>query len=89
MAAELERLLAYALALVILYLLLRAFAGPLRAAFALAARLAAGGLAVWALDLLTGLWGIHLGVNPVTAAVVGFLGPAGAGLLLALRLLGF
>lgn len=88
-AVELERLLAYALALLVLYLLVRTFAGPLRALLALVARLAVGGVAVWALDLVVAPWGLHLGVNPVTALVVGVLGVPGAGLLVALRLMGF
>lgn len=89
MPSDLERLSAYALALVVLYLFVRAFAGPLRAVFALVARLAVGGAAVWALDLVAGAWGVHIGLNPVTALVVGILGVPGAGLLVALRLMGF
>lgn len=83
-----DRLIAYGLALVALYVLVRAFAAPLRALAALAGRMALGGLAVWLLGFALSPFGVHLGLNPVTALVVGTLGVPGALLLVALKLAG-
>jgi len=84
-----DRLIAYLLALVALYVLVRAFAGPLRLLGGLAVRTLVGGLCVWALGFVLSLFGLSLGLNPVTALVVGLLGAPGALLLLGLKLAGF
>ena len=48
----------------------------------IAARLLVGGAVIYGADLLAQPYGLHIGVNPVTAAVLGFLGVPGAALLL-------
>ncbi len=51
-------------------------------ALLLAARLLVGGAVIYGADLLAQPYGFHIGVNPVTAAALGFLGVPGAALLL-------
>ena len=43
-----------------------------------------GGLGLWAVHAFGSIWGISLGINPVTALVSGFLGLPGVVLLMAL-----
>ncbi len=48
----------------------------------IAARLLVGGAVIYGADILAQPYGFHIGVNPVTAAALGFLGVPGAALLL-------
>ena len=89
MPLDYDRLITYGLALVAVYLLLRALVSPLRWLLVGTARLAIGGLAIWALNLLGVAVGFHLALNPATALVAGFLGVPGIALLVALRSAGF
>lgn len=68
----------------ILVLLLAALRRPLAWLARLAARTAAGLAALWALNGVGGLVGLHLGLNLVNALVLGVLGAPGLGLLLLL-----
>ena len=84
-----DRLIAWALALVVLYLAVGLLTGPLRAVVAAGARVGVGALVLWGINILGGPLGWHLAVNPASAAAVGLLGLPGLGLLLALRAAGF
>ena len=75
----------YGLALVILYMLVRAFLVPIRFVLQAVYRLAVGGVVIWALNGIGGLFGYHLGLNPVTALTVGYLGAPGLLLLAVLQ----
>jgi inhibitor of the pro-sigma K processing machinery len=79
-------LLAYALGAVAAYLVARFLWRPFAWAAALAWRLGVGGAAVWLSDAVARALGVqlHVGVNPVTAAVAGFLGLPGLAALLTL-----
>lgn len=68
----------------LLLLTLRVFAGPLMRLLQFLIYCVAGGLAIWAVNEVGGPLGFHIGLNPVSAAVVGLLGIPG---LLALGLL--
>ncbi len=48
----------------------------------IAARLLVGGAVIYGANLLGRPYGLDIGVNPVTAAVLGFLGVPGAAVLL-------
>lgn len=54
--------------------LLRAAGVSLGRPAAWALRLAIGGSVIWAIDLLVANMGIHVGINPISAGLVGFLG---------------
>jgi inhibitor of the pro-sigma K processing machinery len=48
----------------------------------IALRLLVGGAVIYGADLLAQPYGLHIGLNPVTAAILGFLGVPGAAVLL-------
>ncbi len=81
---ELILILPWILGGLILVVALAALRKPLRWVLTLLARSAAALAALFLLSRLGGLIGIHLGVNPVNALVVGALGAPGFGLLLLL-----
>ena len=46
-----------------------------------------GGLLIWIINLIGGLWAFHIGLNAYTAVLVGVLGMPGAILLILIQLL--
>ena len=46
-----------------------------------------GGLLIWIINLIGGLWAFHIGLNAYTAVLVGVLGMPGAVLLILIQLL--
>ena len=62
--------------------LLRVFRAPLKVAVKLLANTLLGFLALWAVNLTSGITGITLGLNLWNALVIGVLGLPGLGLLL-------
>ena len=62
--------------------LLRVFRAPLKVAVKLLANTLLGFLALWAVNLTSGITGITLGLNLWNALVIGILGLPGLGLLL-------
>ena len=77
--------LAYALGVLILYLAFRLAATPLKEAVRIAFNVAAGIVILLLFNLVGGFFGLHVPLNPVTAAVAGLLGIPGVGLLVALQ----
>ena len=71
----------------LLLLALRALAVPLLRLLQLLTYCVAGGLALWAVNQVGGPIGFHIGLNPVSAAVVGLLGIPGLVALGLLRLI--
>lgn len=82
---ELVASFAVGLALICLtgYLLL----APMKLLWRLLAGGVLGALALLVVNLLGGLFGFSINVNPFTAMAVGFLGLPGAGMVVALQLL--
>lgn len=74
----------YAMGIIFVLLLLHLLAKPLEVALRVAGSSLVGGLALWVINLVGGLIDFHIGLNPVSAAVVGVLGIPG---LLGLSLL--
>lgn len=66
---------------------LRVLGDPLLRLLRLLACCLAGGLALWAVNQVGGPVGFHIGLNPVSAAVVGLLGVPGLVALGLLRLI--
>ena len=62
--------------------LLRVFQAPLKVAVKLLANTLLGFLALWAVNLTSGITGLTLGLNLWNALVIGILGLPGFGLLL-------
>lgn len=77
-----QKILAGLLALFFLLALLRIFRSPLRLAVKVLGNTLLGFLALWGLNLTTGVTGIALGLNLWNALVIGVLGLPGLILLL-------
>lgn len=67
----------YAMGLIFVLLLLHLLAKPLEVALRVLGSSLVGGLVLWGINLGGGYLGFHLGLNPVSAAVVGVLGLPG------------
>ncbi|MHB1612020.1 MAG: pro-sigmaK processing inhibitor BofA family protein [Sulfobacillus sp.] len=82
-----KEILAGVFGVLMLYLLGRMVGSPLRWIARNAINVAVAVIVLWAWDRLMGFTGFYIGVNPVTAAVVGLLGVPGFLLVLAARAL--
>ncbi|HBG08968.1 MAG: pro-sigmaK processing inhibitor BofA family protein [Limnochordia bacterium] len=80
-------IVAYAAGVLLLYGLGKMLLIPLRTIFNLIVNAVIGGGVLLLINFVGSFWGFHVGVNPVTALVVGLLGVPGVLLLIALRLL--
>lgn len=67
----------YAMGLIFVLLLLHLLAKPLEVLLRVLGSSLVGGLALWSINLVGGLAGFHIGLNPVSAVVVGVLGVPG------------
>ena len=82
-----ELVLSFAIGLVLLCLIGYLLLVPMRFMWRLVAGGVMGALALGLVNLLGGLVGFSVEINPFTAMAVGFLGLPGAALVVALRLL--
>ncbi len=80
-----EVILAYAAGLVLLYVVGWFLLVPLKVILKLIYNAIIGGIILWLLNLVGGLIGISVAINPVTALIVGFLGIPGIILILILQ----
>lgn len=80
-------ILAYALGLILLYLLGWLILVPLKLLFRFMLNGVIGGVVLWLLNLVGGLIGFSIALNPATALTVGFLGIPGLILILLLQLM--
>ncbi|NMA61478.1 MAG: SigmaK-factor processing regulatory BofA [Firmicutes bacterium] len=80
-------IIAYVTGVLFLYALGKMLLIPLRVIFNLIVNAVIGGGVLLVLNLIGGFWGFTVGVNPITALIVGLLGVPGVILLLGLRLL--
>ncbi len=76
-----------AIALMVAFYVLRALSKPLQGLGKAAARSGVAFFFMWAINVLGGLVGFHIGLNLVSVLTVGFLGVPGAALLLAVKYL--
>lgn len=65
----------------LLFVLIRVIVMPIRLIWKLAINSACGFLCLWLLNWISGFTGMYFPVNAVTAAIAGFLGLPGIGLL--------
>ena len=77
-----QKIIAALLAGLFLIALLRVFQAPLKVAVKLLANTLLGFLALWVVNLTSGITGLTLGMNFWNALVIGVLGLPGFGLLL-------
>jgi len=78
---------AYAVGLILLFVLIKLFYTPLKAALKLCLNALAGGVALFIINFLGQFVGINVGVNPLTSVIVGLLGIPGVSLMLILQIL--
>lgn len=77
MALELNIILAYAVGLILLYIASLILYLPLKWLVKLIWNAILGGLILFFINLIGGIWGIYLAINPFTALLVGLLGIPG------------
>jgi len=70
-----------------LFLIGRIFIVPIKWISKLIFNSILGGLMIWAINLIGGIWGFHIGLNFFTAIMVGLLGIPGAVCLVVIALL--
>ena len=80
-------IIAYVAGVLILYTLGKMLMIPLRSIFNLIVNAVIGGGVLLVINFIGSFWDFGVGVNPITALVVGLLGVPGAILVVALRLL--
>ncbi|PWL42550.1 pro-sigmaK processing inhibitor BofA family protein [Christensenella sp. MSJ-20] len=76
---------AYAAAILLLFLLGKALALPMRLIGKLILNGVAGGVALFLINLLGAKVGVNIGINPLTALIAGFLGLPGIVMLVLLQ----
>lgn len=84
---QIEAIIAYFVALVLLYLAGWLLLVPFKKLLKLLLNGVFGGVALVLINLIGAKWGINIGVNPATAMVAGILGLPGVILLLLLQII--
>jgi inhibitor of the pro-sigma K processing machinery len=82
---DINIIIAFALGLLLIYLVGRVMLFPLRIVFKLIVNAVIGGLVLWVINYFGSYFGIHIPLNPITALTVGFLGIPGVVLLLVIQ----
>lgn len=72
--------------IIVLWIIGKIFSVPLKALFKLIINSVLGGLLIFIINLIGAVWNFHIGLNIVTAILVGLLGIPGAVLLVILKL---
>ncbi|MGE5329371.1 MAG: pro-sigmaK processing inhibitor BofA family protein [Deltaproteobacteria bacterium] len=85
MGIETNTLLAYVFGLIVLYVIGKILIVPLKFLVKLFINAALGGIVLWLLNVFGGSVGINIGINVITAIVVGVLGIPGVILLVILN----
>lgn len=82
---DINIIIAFALGLLLIYLVGRVMLFPLRIVFKLIVNAVIGGLVLWVINYFGSYFGIHIPLNPITALTVGFLGIPGVVLLFVIQ----
>jgi len=85
MAVGVNTMLIYLIGLILVYLLIKALIVPLKYLGKLVINVGLGGLGLWLINMFSGTIGVQIGINFVTAMVVGLLGVPGLLLLMTLQ----
>lgn len=78
---------AYIIGLILVYIVARLLYVPLKLMLRLLVNGVIGLILLWGLNWVGEYWSLHIGINPLTALIAGFLGVPGVVLLIALRYL--
>ena len=81
---EANTIIIYLACIFFLFIVGKLFAVPLKALLKLIFNSILGGVLIFIINLIGGIWGVHIGLNILTAVVVGILGLPGALLLILL-----
>ena len=81
-----ENILSVLIPVVLVLLLLRIMITPVRLGIKLLINGACGFLCLWLLNWISGFTGVYFPINPITAAIAGFLGLPGIALLAVVQL---
>ncbi|WP_129600578.1 pro-sigmaK processing inhibitor BofA family protein [Anaerophilus nitritogenes] len=87
MGIELNILLAYAFGLILLYILGYILLIPIKLIMKFMYNGIVGGIMLVILNFIGGFFNLHIGINPMTALVAGFLGVPGVILMVVLQYL--
>lgn len=82
---DINTIIAFSFAVLLLYLAARMLLAPARFFMRLVANSLLGALLLVLFNLFGSYWGLSLGINIITAAVVGFLGVPGMVMLLLIQ----
>lgn len=85
MGLELSVILAYALGLILLYIVGWILLIPIKLIMKLIWNGVIGGIMLLLVNMIGGLWGMAIVINPLNALIAGFLGVPGVILLLLLQ----
>lgn len=78
-------IITFIVCIVFLVILSKIFVLPFRSILRLIGNSIMGGLIIYIINLIGGLWGFHIGLNLITSIFVGILGIPGAVLLIILK----
>ncbi len=78
-------IITFIVCIVFLVILGKIFVLPFRSILRLIGNSIMGGLIIYIINLIGGLWGFHIGLNLITSIFVGILGIPGAVLLIILK----
>lgn len=87
MGLGLSSIIAFALGIVALYVIGLLLVVPIRIIIKLVINGIIGGLTLLLVNLVGGLFGLSIGINPITSLIVGFLGVPGVVLLLIIQMI--
>lgn len=87
MGLELGVILAYALGLILLYIIGSILVIPFKIIIKLIWNGIIGGITLLLVNLIAGIWGMGIVINPFNALIVGFLGIPGVILLIILQMI--
>ena len=87
MSIELNVLVSFAVALVVIYLIGRAFVLPIKLVGKLLINGVIGGVMLVVINIIGGIFGISIAINPLTALIAGLLGIPGVAMLLLLQII--
>ena len=80
-------LLTYLACICFLFIFGKIFIVPIKKVLKLVINSILGGITIFLINLIGGIWGFHIGLNLFTSILVGFLGIPGAGLLVILQII--
>ena len=87
MGLELSTIVAFAVGIIALYVIGLLLVIPIRIIIKLMINGIIGGITLFLVNLVGGIFGLTIGINPVTALIAGFLGFPGVIILLILQLI--